>query len=397
MTHTKKPLIEYLAIVKDPRLDRRKYHKMIDILMIALCASLSGCDTWNEIEDYGKRKQHWLEGFLELPNGIPSHDTFGRVFSIIDPRTFQQAFTGWVQDIQDSLKEQGISSLNLAIDGKFLKGALLESGRHRSALSIVSAWSTRTGLVLGQTQSALKKEQGEKRAMEELIKLLDLQGCLVSIDAGGATARITQLIIDREGDYLIGLKANQKRLLKRTTEAFQSSRNFTSYRTEEKNHGRLEVREYTKLKADSHLKEGPEYMRDKKPYQRGRILWPKLNCFVRVKSTRTDILSGDIQSETRYYFSSSNLGVRALAEAIRGHWGVENQLNRTLDVVFREDFSRVRIGNAAQNLAALRRLTLGLLKHETATGITSMGRKRKICAYDDRVTLKVLFGEQRVI
>lgn len=377
-------LMEYFSSIPDPRVDRTKKHKLIDILVITVCAVLSDCNEWTEIEEYGQEKEDWLKSFLDLPNGIPSHDTFGRVFSLLCPQAFQFAFSEWLESIKKTLGREIVS-----IDGKALRGSRRERGEPISSLRMVSAWAHHAGVCLGLSKSELKKEEGEPRAAERLIEKLYLKGCIVTIDAAGATQRITSKTIEKGGDYLIGLKKNQRVLLKFAHFAFETSNNLAVYRTQDHGHGREEVREYSQVNLENF-----DFKFMSKGWARLQLMWPDLKSFVRVKATRK--IGEKVSEETRFYMSSLSENVEESAHAVRSHWGVENSLHWTLDVVFREDDSRIRIGHAAENLSLVRRMALNMLKHYDTGTKRSIKRKRKKCGWDNNYLLAALLNQPKI-
>lgn len=362
---SKMSIKEAFELIVDPRVNRRRQHNLIDIIVLAICGTVSGCQGWVEIVDFAETREEWFRKFLELPNGIPSHDTMGRVFSILDPQAFQDAFFNWLNGIRDILVSQQI-----CIDGKFLKGALRETRRPRSAIQLVSAWSTEFGICIAQKKSILEKEEGEKRIMEQLIKTLHLKGCIVSIDANGATERITNSIVEQNGDYLIGLKNNQMGMLKYAEVAFDSVLPISKFETTEKEHGRIDERKYELVKVHGECMPGMIQC-----WQRYIQKFKDLKAFVRVQTTRT--IGSESKTETRYYFTSL-IDVRTGAKAIRDHWAIENKLHRTLDVNFGEDHSQIRAGHAAENLGLIRRMAINMLKQETSSK-KSIRRKQMAC------------------
>lgn len=371
--------MEHLMTVSDPRVVGRTDHKLIDILILTVCAVLSGCSQWTEIREYGLNKRKWLKSFLELPNGIPSHDTMARVFALLDPDAFQKAFYQWVQAVNQLLPREIIS-----IDGKSLNGALREAGRSRSAIGIVSAWASETGVVLAQKKTEFKKEEGEKRATEALLDFLSVRGCIVTLDANGATTRITQKITEKGGDFVIGLKRNQKRLMAYAKIGFEKfSDKIDEYTTQEKGHGRQEKRVYQLLPI------GELEISVNKAFGKTKAKWNTLKSFGRVISERT--IGSKTQIETRYFFTSLQGEVREFARAARGHWGVENGLHWRMDVQFREDDCRTRVGHAAENLALVRRMTLNMLKKDIGTK-GSINIKRLRCGFKDDYAFQILTG-----
>lgn len=369
-------LIESFSLIKDPRVNRRRKHNLIDIIVLAVCGTLSGCQGWVEIVDFSEAREQWFKQFLELPNGIPSHDTMGRVFSILDPQAFQDAFFTWLNVIRDILITQ-----HVCIDGKFLKGSLRETRRPRSAIQLVSAWSTELGICFAQKKSVLEKEEGEKRIMEQLIRTLFLKGCIVSIDANGATERITNSLVEKGADYLIGLKSNQLGMRKYAQVAFDSNLPVEKFETTEKGHGRVEERCYELVKVHAECMPGMIQC-----WQRYIQKFINLKAFVRVETIRT--IGSERKSETRYYFTSLT-DVRTAAFTIRDHWGIENKLHRTLDVNFGEDHSQIRAGHAAENLGLIRRMAINMLKQET-TSKKSIRRKQMACMSTPDYLAKVL-------
>ena len=354
-------IAHHFASLEDPRAPRAQQHKLSDILVIALCATLADCDSWYEIEDFGNDKIDWFRGFLELPNGIPSHDTFNRVFAALDPQAFQDCFTDWINAVCVGLAVKGYQ-----IDGKAQRGSV-DRTRGVSCLHTVSVWANEHSLSLGQV--AVDKDSNEIPAIPKLLQLLELEGALVSIDAIGCQKEIAQTVLDQEGDYLLAVKDNQptlyqdlQRLLEEAIAKELVGPAYTVYATEEKGHGRQERRTYLLITDLEGLSTRSE--------------WPGLKSVVVVTRERT--LAGKESVEQSYYISSRQARVEVLAQGIRAHWGIENRLHWVLDVAFREDQSRTRTGNAQENLAWLRRVTLSLLRQDKSPG--SIKRKRKRAA-----------------
>lgn len=381
-------LISFLSIIPDPRVqDERLKHKLIDILVITVVATMSGCESWSEVEDYAHAHQEWLSGFLELPHGIPSQDTLARVVSLIEFQAFAAVFWQWV-DQWKKIKGTEVNREIISIDGKFVNGALTEAYHPRSALLMVSAFATRAGICLGFEKSDLKGE--EKRASERLIESLYLKGAIVTLDANGATTQITGRIHRKGADWLIGLKANQKTLYRLCEQCFQNEVVSQSYTTEEKSHGRIEKRVYSQLLLAQCKMAGME-----KCWSRQQAKWQNLKCFIRVESERTDHEEhGELRTkkEVRYFMSSLQTSIKEAAEAIRSHWGIENKLHWQLDVSFNEDHCRARIKNSAANLAALRRMILNMLKEEKSFK-GGIKRKMKKCGWDTSYLETVLMAQ----
>ena len=329
-----------LESVADPRADRQKQHKLVDILVIALCGFLAGCEGWVDVELFGISKQRWLEKFLELPNGIPSHDTFGRVFALLDPQQLARVLRQFVQTVTGSLQGEAV-----AVDGKTLRRSG-DSATGKDALHLVSAWATQHGVVLGQVATA--DHSNEITAVPVLLQALDLRGATVTIDAMGCQKAIARQVREQEADYVLAVKDNQKNLAKAVE--FQLGRSNVprfKLKTRDKNHGRTEQRTYTAMAAPSVVTRH----------------WPGAQSIVRVCRECTQ--DGKKTKEVRDFISSLPPHVERLAELIRGHWGIENRLHWSLDVTFNEDQSRIRLGHAAENAALLRRLTLSILKQDT--------------------------------
>lgn len=361
--------------MSDPRIERSKLHKLIDIITIAICAVISGADTWVDIEMYGEAKYKWLKKFLELPHGIPSHDTFAGVFARLDPKQFQECFLNWVKSISKITHNEIV-----AIDGKTLRHSYDEGGE-KAAIHMVSAWATSQKLVLGQVK--VEEKSNEITAIPELLKVLDLNGCIVTIDAMGCQREIVKLIKEQGGDYIITLKKNQNSLYSRVEELFKQAvlsryQGFihSDYREGSICHARKEIRNYTTLSNLKNLVD-PE---DK---------WADLMSVGRVDYLRT--IKGEPKLETRYYISSLPLNAQKLGEYVRAHWQIENCLHWVLDVQFNEDDSRIRKDSSPENFAILRHLAHNLLNQEKSLKV-GVKRKRNRAGWDDDYLFKVLFG-----
>jgi predicted transposase YbfD/YdcC len=356
-------LIACLQGVPDPRVNRTREHKLIDILVIGLCSMLTVGENFTDMEDFGLARHEWLKRFLELPCGIPSHDTFNRVFSAIDPDCFLDCFIRWVQGICTSLQGEVV-----AVDGKALRSALNDGA---SLPYIVSAWACESGLALGQVK--VDDKSNEITAVPELLRVLELKGCIVTLDAMGCQKTIAAQIVDAGADYLLALKGNHPAVHEEFKSFFDSlapegaeatgAGLMDYYQSTEKGHGRVEIRRYWHSTDIA-------WFADKK-------LWCGLRSAGMVESVR--IIKGERSVERRYYLSSLELNAQKFANAVRAHWGIENQLHWSLDVTFGEDQNRARTGYANQNLALLRRLCLNLVKRKRDPKL-SMRRQRKIAA-----------------
>jgi len=364
----------HFGIITDPRVERTKLHSLHDILVIAICAVICGADAWTEVESFGNAKKEWFSSFLDLRNGIPSHDTFGRVFAALDPKQFSECFANWLADVARNLTGQVV-----AIDGKTLRRSYDKSSS-KKAIHMVSAWAAETRLVLGQLKT--EEKSNEITAIPELLKMLALRGCIVTIDAMGCQREIVADIVDKGADYVICLKGNQETLHDDVKSFFdwaieEDFKEFPHDFAEsiDKGHGRVETRRCWCTSDTSWFQESPK--------------WKGLSSFAMLESERS--VDTETSVERRYFISSlDGKDAQAFARVVRSHWGVENELHWTLDVSFREDECRVRQGNAAENFSTLRRIALNLLKRSSfKAGIKG---KRLRAGWDEDYLLKVLAG-----
>jgi predicted transposase YbfD/YdcC len=365
--------------LRDPRLERTKAHDLLTILAVAICAIIGGANDWVAVAEFGRSKRAWFATFLDLANGIPSHDTFWRVFRVLDPDQFQTCFLNWIRATSPLIGGQVI-----AIDGKQLRRSH-DKGLGRSAIYMVSAWATANHLVLGQRKVADKSN--EITAIPELLRALDLTGCLVTIDAIGCQTAIAQLIVEQGADYVLALKANQGQLYDDVALLFAdlAASQYQAYpynyaKTWNKGHGRIELREAWTISAPqvlTHLRHANQFAR--------------LTTVMLVRHERR--CGAEISVETRYYISSTHTSAAHLLRSKRRHWHIENSLHWILDIAFREDESRVRKDHGPQNLAILRHIALNLLKQETTCKLGVFNKRLK-AAWDldyMRTVLATLF------
>jgi predicted transposase YbfD/YdcC len=372
----KSTIEQHFSEIEDPRVDRTKRHLLIDIITLTLCAVIGGAETWEEIEIYGNCQYKWFKKFLVLPNGIPSHDTFNRVFARLDPEQLQKCFLAWVQSIS-SLVEGEI----VAIDGKTLRHSY-DKNKNKKAIVMVSAWAQQQGLVLGQRK--VDGKSNEITAIPQLLKVLYLKGAIVTIDAIGCQKEIVSTIIDKEAHYLIALKKNQVGLYERVEDLFKQAFSeekvgyqYSDYTPKESGHGRTDLRIYQVLNNIQDLVDPSGE-------------WKNLNSVARVQYY-CRLKNGKTKLETRYFITDLSQQAQQLSESIRGHWSIENQLHWVLDVAFNEDDSRIRKDNAPENLAIIRHIALNLLKQDK-TFKGSIKNKRKLAGWDNDYLLSLLIN-----
>jgi predicted transposase YbfD/YdcC len=360
------------APLEDPRCAINRRHRLSEMIVLAIAAVLAGADGWQDVERFGRAKEAWFRQFLALPHGIPSHDTFGRVFGLLDPQAFEACFRNWATALCALIPGEII-----AVDGKTLRRSH-DRNAGLAALHLVSAWATANAVVLGQV--ATEAKSNEITAIPQLLAFLHLKGCIVTIDAMGCQTKIAEQIVAQGGDYVLALKGNQGTLATEVEEAFISAdaKDYAGMdaqflETVERGHGRVETRRYRTL---GDLAEVPR-----------SALWQGMNMIGMVESERT--VDGKTSVETRYHIGSIGTDVACFARAVRAHWGIENTLHWSLDMTFREDECRVRQPAARENLAVLRHIALSRLKQDDAK--FSLRNKRNTAGWDDRYLAKLLF------
>lgn len=366
-------IVDHFAQLPDPRVDRTRRHELMDMLVIALCGVICGADDWVSIELFGKSKEPWFRTFLRLPNGIPSHDTFGRLFAALDVEAFGRCFTSWVQSIAEVTKGEVV-----AIDGKTLRRTF-DRVAERSPVHMVSAWASANRLVLGQVKT--EEKSNEITAIPQLLDILALKGCIVTIDAMGCQKAIAAKIVDKGADYVLGLKGNQEKLHIDVETYFElglkcgfAGVRHSFYETREKGHGRVETRRIWCTPDVGWLD--------------GRADWKGLRSIGLVESERE--VGGVTSCERRYFISSlDGRSARRFVKATRSHWGVENSLHWVLDMAFRQDECRMRTGNAAANLTMLQHLAINLVKKDTTTKAGVKNRRLK-AGWDEKYLLGLL-------
>lgn len=373
MLQTGGTLFDYFSSLPDPRTGNAKRHLLGDIVVIAICAILCGADSFAEIAACGRAKQSWFATFLSLPNGIPSHDTFGRVFASLDPRAFETLFRSWVSEAVHNLEEHSI----IAVDGKTVRRSH-DKKNALGPLHVVSAFAVANGLVLGER--AVDTKSNEMKAIPKLLEALYLKGCIITIDAGGCYKEVVGAVVVQDGNYVIAVKKNQPALYKDIERLFADLPKNMQNRAKEKeaSHGRICERVcFTVSDADV-----------LKTYLKTKDAWQKLACVIKIESTRT--MNGKTTSESRYYISSlTDVSAKQTLLIVRGHWGIENSLHWVLDIAFREDESRIRTGHAQENFALLRKIAFNILKQEKTLKIGMKG-KRLNAAWDGNYLLQLL-------
>jgi predicted transposase YbfD/YdcC len=365
-------IVGHFSLLTDPRILLKNKHKLIDIVVITVCAVLAGADDWVEIAGFGRAKEDWFRTFLELPNGIPCHDTFGRVFARIEPEEFGKCLISWIREVFPSTGTDVI-----AIDGKTSRRSH-DRANGKGPIHMVNAWAVENRLILGQVKT--EDKSNEIKAIPELLKIIDIKGCVVTTDAMGCQKEIAKQIVEQEGDYVLALKGNQGNLHKEVELLFEKAKEANyedlphdSHTTVDGGHGRIETRTYTTIGDVDWFEE--------------KAKWAKLTTFGLVESERD--MGDHTTQETRYFISSLPNDAKRFGEACRGHWGVENGLHWCLDIAFREDDSRVRKGHGATNLAIIRRFALSLVKQDPLRKV-GVKASRKQAGWDNRYLLRLL-------
>ncbi|MEM9486598.1 MAG: ISAs1 family transposase [Cyanobacteria bacterium P01_F01_bin.116] len=377
MSQSKYPsgsLLTHFESLEDPRTAYLVEHPLLDIVALTICAVICGAETWEEIEAYGHSKVAWLKTFLSLPNGIPSHDTIARVFALLEPTQLQECFVSWVKSVAELSLGEVIS-----LDGKSARHSY-DTGTGKGAIHMVSAWASENQLVLGQVK--VTDKSNEITAIPRLLNILDVSGCIVTIDAMGAQTEIAKQIIDQGADYVLSLKGNQGTLREDVEQLFDwacktdfKGIDHEAYQTIDKGHGRIEVRRY--------------WLLDNVEYLENAERWDGLNRVGMIESERR--VDGQPPTiERRYYLTSLDGGVEQFAYASRAHWGIENKLHWSLDVVFHEDDSRIRTGHAPENMTVIRKIALNLLAQESSKG--SKKAKRLKAGWDNDFLVQVLLA-----
>jgi predicted transposase YbfD/YdcC len=358
--------LKYFAEMRDPRVERTREHLLEEILLIAIAAILSGANGWNEIEDYARSKRDWFQSFLALPGGIPSHDTFNRVFSALDPEELEKGFVAWVSSIARLTAGEVV-----AIDGKALRGTQ-EAGK-KAIVHMVSAWANTNCLVLGQRK--VDEKSNEIKAIPKLLDALALSGTVVTIDAIGCQRTIAEKIVANQADYILAVKENQGHLLEEIQDSFRMLTADAVAEEIDCGHGRVEQRRCSVIADLSLVEKAAE--------------WASLQGLVRIEAERHHKATGKTEREIRYYITSLQPDAIRLNGCIRQHWGIENKLHWVLDVGLGEDLDRKRAGHAAQNFSVLNRIALNLLKQDKTSQRGIHGKRLK-AGWDNDYLLHLL-------
>jgi len=365
--------IKYFAAMDDFRQLGKVKHTLANIIAITIAAVICGCENWYEIQDYGQQKQPWLKTFLDLPNGVPLHDTYRRFFMRVNPKKLEQCFIEWIQAVSGITEGRIIS-----IDGKCLRGS---KGNNPSFVHMVSAWCNTNNMVLAQQK--VDEKSNEITAIPALLEILVIKGCIVTIDAMGCQRSIAEKIVEGEGDYLLSVKGNQEVLLDDITEAFTHGKIEDEYIEKQVGHGRVESRT-TRVLTDL-------------SWICNRADWMKLVSIIMVFATRYNKKTGVQEQSVRYYISSKAANAKYFHEAVRSHWGIENKLHWCMDVIFGEDKSKKQSEDSAQNFSLINKIALNMIRNykpDEASGSKkiSMIRKRKMANRDNEYLLNILLS-----
>ena len=354
----------YFSEMKDPRVDRAKRHLLNDVLFITIAAVLSGAETWNDIADYGKSKKEWLNTILELPGGIPSHDTFNRVFAAIDAEEFEKIFIKWIKSIQYFPDNEYVS-----IDGKTLRGSKVTGSKY--VTHIVSAWADKNNLILGQVK--VQEKSNEITAIPKLLDMLMIKGTTITIDAMGTQTKIARKIVSKGADYILAVKGNQGELFDDIKDSFKVIKSIDIHEDTDYGHGRIETRECSIITDLSLVPSAKK--------------WKAIKSIVHIVRTRHLKATGKEEKEDSYYISKHS-NAEIIANGIRKHWGIENKVHWVLDVIFNEDHSRKRSGNAAKNFTNINRIALNMLRADDRN--ISIRRKRNLAGWENDYMEKLL-------
>ena len=368
-------IFSYFADLEDPRTGNNVSHPLENVITIAILAVICGADGWVDVEGYGKAKKDWLATFLNLEKGIPSHDTFGRVFRWLDEEAFQSRFVKWTASLCQQTEGEVV-----ALDGKKLRRSQ-ETRKGRDGSWMVSAWASQNRLVLGQKK--VDEKSNEITAVPELLAQLDISGCVVTLDALNTQTAVAKQIVDAGADYILPVKKNQGTLYQDLEMLFdgfeQTHYQSVSYQTAQKTNEGHDRQEYRQVWVVS----DPEY----RDYLRKGTRWANLTSLIKLTTVR--VTAAKTETTTRYFISSWQTSAQSFLNAIREHWQIENGLHWVLDIAFREDESRIRKGHAPQNMAVLRHLALNLLKQDTSVKV-GIAAKRKMAGWDNDYLLRVL-------
>lgn len=369
---------KHFRIIADPRRGNRKKHNLLEILLLSVVAVICGAESWYDMEEFGNSKIEFLKKILPLKNGIPSHDTFNRVFSMVNPTLFERAFRAWTAELTQVLEageagQQGQAKELIALDGKTVCNSACQQ-QGLGALHLVSAWSSRHQLVLGQQK--VDGKSNEITAIPELLKMLEIKDSVITIDAIGTQKQIAKQIVDQQADYILALKQNQPALHEQVCSLFGNYKEDSFDRNHDKGHGRIEVRTCRVIHQLEWLDE--------------RQHWSNIKSIIQISAERT--LGGKTSVQQRYYISSLKEDAAYFNQAVRSHWGIENTLHWQLDVGFREDYSRSRTGHAAQNLALVRKLAINVVKADKANK-ASLKARRMSAGWNEKYLIKILTND----